>query len=215
METRKKEKTVKVLKILLPILCGLWLGFIFGQSFLPAEESASSSSAVVDAFQTVVGWFAPQSSLATATGEAYEQLHLAIRKVAHFGEYAVLGVLMAWCYFIYAKGWRFIWLPVVGAFLFPLMDEGLQLLIDGRVGSFTDVAIDWCGAIMGGAIVGFAFTAIRAPKLDIRTLEEKAEQKARAEKAQKLALAENTPTDKGEALPAEETPSPTVENKEE
>ena len=58
------------------------------------EQSAEKSSEVVKAVQKVAAFFDPNSAIATATGEAYDRLHAAVRNWAHFAEFALLGGLL-------------------------------------------------------------------------------------------------------------------------
>lgn len=98
--TRKKWRAA--LRILLPIVCVALLAFIFGNSLKTGEQSSKQSSTVVNAVQTVAGWIAPDSALATATGAAYDHLHAWVRVIAHFLEFGALGAAMTWCCLSYS-----------------------------------------------------------------------------------------------------------------
>ncbi len=134
---------------MLPIFCALWLGFILSNSLRTGEESSAQSSTVVAAIQQVAQTIAPESEIANATGEAYLRLHIWVRKAAHFIEYAVWGSLLRWCYFVYTKRKKFIFLPVLGVVVLPILDESLQKFVSGRAGMLADAFIDLAGGITG------------------------------------------------------------------
>lgn len=73
-----------------------------------------------------------------------------IRKLAHFAEYACMGVL------VYAlwrpwreKNMRLYLLVTVWVFLSAAGDEIHQLFVPGRCGNFADVLLDTCGGVFG------------------------------------------------------------------
>ena len=129
------------------------LAFIFSNSFKTGEKSAAQSSQVVDVVQQVAQAVAPQSPIATATGEDFDRLHSVIRKCAHFCEFALLGGSLTLTLFSYTRFKRFYFLPVAVAFLVAATDEYLQSLTVARGCSFSDVLLD-----TGGAATGFLFT---------------------------------------------------------
>ena len=139
-------------RILLTVACAFAVGFILYNSIQPAVESARQSSRAVEVVQEVVATFAPNSPIVTATGTAYDKLHAAVRTLAHFSEYALLGALAAWCYRSYTD--KKIWLGVTcgGVALLAVFDECLQTFSAGRGAQFADVAVD----VLGGGI-GIAF----------------------------------------------------------
>lgn len=84
-----------------------------------------------------------------ATAGDLHVLHQLVRKVAHFAEYFVLGLLL---HRALAGGWRprsarAALLAVAVAALWASLDEASQTLTHGRVAALTDVALDVSGAI--------------------------------------------------------------------
>lgn len=148
-EKIEKNRIRLTFQILLPILCLLWAGFILGNSLRTGQESSAQSSAVVAAIQRVARAIAPNSFVATAVGEDYLVLHNAIRKLAHFVEFAVWGALLCGCYFAYTSSKTRLWLPILGIFVLPICDELLQKFVSGRAGMLADVLIDVSGGIFG------------------------------------------------------------------
>ncbi len=153
MEKTERKKILRLLvQILLPIACAAWVAFIFSNSLRTGEQSTEQSSTVVEVVQKVVQVFAPNSSIATATGPAYDKLHAVVRTLAHFAEFAVLGALLCWCYFAYTKKWSFVWLPLLGLLFVPAVDELLQKWTDARAAQWSDYVVD-----VGGCLTGFVF----------------------------------------------------------
>ena len=79
-----------------------------------------------------------------------DEYHYYVRKLAHFTEYFLLAVSVAFPLYVY--GMRGIWLVLfAGAFCvgFAYLDEYHQSFIAGRTPSKKDVMIDSAGAILG------------------------------------------------------------------
>ncbi len=148
------------LQILLTAACLGWLAFIFGNSLRTGTQSSAQSSNAVRLVQKAVGFFAPDSWIADATGEDYLRLHNFVRKAAHFVEFAVLGGLSLWCYCAYTLRVKWSFIPAAVTFLAPVFDELLQKTVSGRAGVFTDVLIDWCGGATGLVAAAFVVWCI-------------------------------------------------------
>lgn len=88
-----------------------------------------------------------------------EKYHFYVRKLAHFTEYMILAISVAFPLYVY--GMRGIWLMLfAGAFCvgFACLDEYRQSFSVGRSPSKKDVMIDSCGVFVGiilTRIVGF------------------------------------------------------------
>lgn len=88
-----------------------------------------------------------------------EKYHYYVRKLAHFTEYMILAITVAFPLYVY--GMRGIWLMLfAGAFCvgFACLDEYRQSFSTGRSPSKKDVIIDSCGVFVGiiiTRIVGF------------------------------------------------------------
>ena len=105
------------------VLCALWLAVIFLHSLMSAERSAAESG----------------SLLAWLRGLFPALTEHALRKLAHFSEFAVLGLLLAQC--LRARITR----PLLAGVLCALADETVQLFVSGRSGEVRDVWIDFSG----------------------------------------------------------------------
>ena len=152
---KTNDSLLWALRILLTALCALAVGFIIYNSIQTGEESAKQSSTAVEVVQKVVATVAPESPIVTATGDAYDRLHAAVRSLAHFSEYALLGALACWCCLSYTK--KKIWLisPFVGVVVLSVIDELLQSLTAGRGAQFIDVLLDVAGGSLGVAFALF------------------------------------------------------------
>lgn len=88
-----------------------------------------------------------------------EKYHYYVRKLAHFSEYMILAITVAFPLYVY--GMRGIWLMLfAGTFCigFACLDEYRQSFSIGRSPSKKDVMIDSCGVFVGiiiTRIVGF------------------------------------------------------------
>ncbi len=145
----RKKGCIYCLRIVITLLTGLMLAWIFSNSLKTGTESSGQSSRVVDFIQKLIKIIAPNSALANATGEAYDKLHSAIRILAHFGEFAVLGALVGWTYSSYTSENKWLFLPLYILLLIPVIDEHLQSFIPGRGAEFFDICVDTTGAICG------------------------------------------------------------------
>jgi VanZ family protein len=93
----------------------------------------------------VLAWIFPHADHPTL-----EAMHLTIRKLGHFTEYLILGILVARA--LRGDGpWRPMLAvnAVVIAALYATTDELHQHFVPGRVAAIGDVAIDTAGAAMG------------------------------------------------------------------
>jgi len=121
------------------------LAFIWGNSLLPGEISGAFSDWVKSLVAPLFGW--DQES-----GEGGGLL----RKIAHFTEFACLGVCLRWFWgmleakrlkpFLYALGC---------AFVAACIDEIIQMFVPLRGPGIRDVLIDTAGSLTGILILTF------------------------------------------------------------
>ena len=146
-----------ILRAILTALCAFMVGFILYNSLQTAEESAAQSSTVVEVVQQTVAVIAPQSPIATATGDAYDRLHSAVRTLAHFSEYALLGALGGWCLRSYTDKKKWLGVPFGALIVLGTVDEWLQTFAEGRGAQVVDVLVDVAGGACG---LGFAVFSV-------------------------------------------------------
>ena len=156
----KTDWKIWTVRIVLTLLCALVYVWIFSNSLKTGEQSSSQSQAVTDAVQDAVGVIAPDSNIANATGEEYQKLHNAIRTLAHFSEFLLLGFLLACCCFSYTRVKKWFLVPLSLVIVTPVIDEFLQTLTKDRAMEFIDVIVDMVGGFLGFALALSMITLI-------------------------------------------------------
>ncbi|MGL6057626.1 MAG: VanZ family protein [Culicoidibacterales bacterium] len=161
--TNTKKQWLSILGAGLLVLA--WIGFIFSQSLQTGVQSSATSGEIVRLLSqlapNITGWFTTS------------QVQFFIRKLAHFSEYAILGL---WLWLFWLKVTQVIvtkltrptyqaqpkqrryslrecrtlmWLTVMfSALVIAVMDETLQTFIPNRSGVLMDVWIDFSGLII-------------------------------------------------------------------
>lgn len=86
--------------------------------------------------------------------EFVTNINHAVRKTAHFTEYAILAMLLAGALYDGRRksGLVFTWAVIIAA-LYAASDEFHQTFVPGRAGKISDVLIDSAGAVCGSALV--------------------------------------------------------------
>jgi len=121
----------KKLKI---ILVFVWMLFIFIMSSFDSTESSDQSGVIVN---FVANLFNINN---------LELVSLIIRKLAHFTEYLILGVLVInWAKDHYNK----YLLSILICIIYAISDEVHQLFVAGRSCQIIDMMIDTLGSVMG------------------------------------------------------------------
>lgn len=134
-------------------LCGWLIGaillFIWGNSLLPAEIS-----------QALSDW-AKSMLVCGAPGESSGGSGL-LRKIAHFTEFAALGMSLGWLFGMLGKKKRY---PMLWGFGAACVDECIQLFVPGRGPGIFDVALDTAGVAVGivALYIGYTFIQKRKP----------------------------------------------------
>ena len=134
----------KRLRIIMPILCILWICLIFFMS-----SDVSSYYKTLTFSETVVSQI---------NGNTYENtevdiINLSIRKSAHFLEYLVLSVLLLKTSAVYGmQGKKTIGYVLLFCLLIAGLDEFYQGFVPGRNPAVFDSLIDFGGACMGMVI---------------------------------------------------------------
>lgn len=131
------------------MLLALYL-IIFNFSAQTGEESGSVSREIsiicVELMETISGKDWSQDF----TEELAAYFEHPIRKLAHFSEYAVMGILVRYilAQWVQKKG-KVRWLGVLWIFLSAALDEFHQLFVPDRYGSLADVFLDTLGGVFG------------------------------------------------------------------
>ena len=143
---------MKKQRLICCVLIALNLALIWGNSLLPGR----ASMAVSDGFLALLGQGLPVL------------LRIGIRlfrKLAHFMEFACLGLLLAWLF--HKPGERFahsIPSPALFGTLAACVDETIQRYVPGRESSLVDVWIDIGGVCTGILLLHLGYWCIRRRK---------------------------------------------------
>ena len=117
------------------IMLALWIGFIFARSLKPAYLSGQESLWVLNLLTRLVPFRLTMNQ---------------VRKLAHFTEFAVLGILISSLFRDSSGGFaRKCYTAFPLGLLTAVCDETIQLFVDGRSGQIQDVWIDCAGAVTG------------------------------------------------------------------
>jgi len=116
------------------ILVIIWMIFIFVMSSFDGGKSANQSNFLVNII----------SNIFNITN--LDMLSVIIRKLAHFTEYFILGMLSYNLIMNYHKEW---YLAIIICFIYAISDEIHQIYVPLRSAQIGDVLIDLFGAILG------------------------------------------------------------------
>lgn len=131
------------------LLLALYM-LIFGFSAQDGETSGSLSRIIsekcVELFNNLSGGHWTEGFMRNLA----EYFEHPLRKLAHFSEYACMGILLyvLWSQWI-RKGRKLYVLIALWVFFSAALDEFHQLFVPGRYGSFADVLLDTCGGAFG------------------------------------------------------------------
>ena len=139
-----RQSLSRVLSRYLPLI--IWLGFIFYAS--SDGFSASSTSTIIG---PLVLWLFPGTSQAQL-----DAIHVITRKLAHFSEYALLGLLAARAFLTspgpkVRQNWFLISFVLV--IVYALLDEYHQSFVPSRTASIFDSFIDISGGLTALLVV--------------------------------------------------------------
>lgn len=131
-------------RIIFTILSILWMGVIFSFSSKEAVESSKDSRSFITS--TIVNVYKLFDSDASdeEIDNIVEVFDTPVRKLAHFTEYFILGILILLSFKSY--GIQNIYLMILFCFLYAVSDEVHQLFVVGRYCSFFDVIVDSLGS---------------------------------------------------------------------
>lgn len=128
-----------VLRVLVTLLFAACVLFIWHNSMESAEVSAGRSGRVTDLVNQVLG---------SVGGETVTE-HF-VRKLAHFSEYGLEGVLTVLLFMVYCLKLRKCLRAIFLTGLFTAtVDESIQFFSAGRAPGFLDVCIDMAGFLCG------------------------------------------------------------------
>ena len=140
------KRTDKRLRLCITLLiCNLV--FIWGNSLMPGEISGAFSDCVKGILAQM---FAQNPNVSQGGG--------LLRKMAHFTEFAALGMCLAWLHGMLQKGpvQPFFWGVLAAA-----VDETIQRFVPDRGPSIRDVCIDAAGVLTGIVLLWLGYHCSR------------------------------------------------------
>lgn len=153
---RKGNIKENIPAVIAGILLLILYGVIFSFSAQDGETSGGLSDVVSRFLVQGVDFFTGHRLSAAQLSALAEALGYPVRKLAHFGEYAVMGILVR---MILRRGFRekkgkWFLVAVFWVLLSAAADEGHQYFVPGRCASIRDVLLDTCGGICGILLCG-------------------------------------------------------------
>lgn len=153
---KNKKYSQNVFLLLIPTLICL---LIFRNSMYPIVQSDMQSGFVLRYLNRFLAFF----------GGSMQLTQFAVRKMAHFTEYFVLGFVLTLILQMPGRKWR----PSLSLQLFlllavPVIDETIQLHSSGRNSSIIDVWIDFAGCVAGlglSYLIRHLWSRSRKPRL--------------------------------------------------
>ncbi|MBR4291290.1 MAG: VanZ family protein [Oscillospiraceae bacterium] len=140
---RTRKRMILCIALLLAVLA-----FIWGNSLTSGEDSGALSGSIMEWINTFL----------RLDEQGAETLHHLIRKMAHFTEFACLGLLLTWLFGMMGekKGHLFC-MPLLFGMLAACADETIQVFVPDRGPSPVDIWIDTCGVTAGiiAVLIGY------------------------------------------------------------
>ena len=131
-------------KTILVILVVIWMGVIFMFSNQKAEESGKNSKSIIRVTIVNIYKLFHGDASEEELDKIVEKYQYPVRKIAHFTEYFILGILIFLCFKEYNN--KNVYLMILICFLYAVSDELHQLIVPGRDCNITDVLIDTFGS---------------------------------------------------------------------
>lgn len=129
------------------VLTILLLVFIWGNSLMPGEVSQKISNWV----QSLLMDSKPDAE-GNPTGNGI------LRKIAHFTEFAALGMCLGWLFGMLQKRK---YVPFLGGVAVACIDETIQSFVPERAPGLWDVCIDSCGVLTGLILLWIGHTYLK------------------------------------------------------
>ncbi len=141
-------KKNKILRILLLILIIIWAYIVFNLSSQNGGTSSGLSRKVVELF--------------TSNEDVINKIEPYIRKIAHFSEYGLGGILFISLFSTYEwSDKRKITTSIFLGIWYAITDEVHQLLVPGRHGAIFDVYLDTLGFSTGVLVMLFIIKLVQ------------------------------------------------------
>lgn len=144
---RTKKRMILCTALLIAVLA-----FIWGNSLTNGEDSGNLSGSIME-------WI---NAFLRLDELGADRLHHLIRKMAHFTEFACLGLLLTWRFGMMGeKKGHLICMPLLCGMTSACVDETIQVFVPGRSPSLIDVWIDTAGVAVGITLLLIGHSYIR------------------------------------------------------
>ncbi|MDX9808271.1 MAG: VanZ family protein [Acholeplasma sp.] len=137
----------------------IWTSFILIQSLLPGEVSSNQSDFIVDTLHPFIQRLGIHMGVDTFS--------FWIRKLAHFTEYFILGVLLFVAYQSSYQKMKLYTIIFLQGLITASIDETIQLFTPNRSGELRDVLIDFLGVMFGVLFVYLIYQKVIKHKKQI------------------------------------------------
>ena len=139
------------------LLVFIWMIFIFYMSNMNSEKSSNVSTGLIE--KTVVTSYEIGTKIGITTMPSDNEIdnivsfvHIPVRKIAHFSEYLILGLLICNALVVSKVNKKVLLISVLMCFIYSCSDELHQMFISGRAGRIYDILIDTSGSFVGSVI---------------------------------------------------------------
>ncbi len=125
---------------------------IFGFSSQDAEQSSGISELVTE---MIFGNIIEKQDMSQYEKiEIMNNIESVVRKLAHFGIYAIIGMILIGIHLTYGiKDKRKIIQTLIIGFVYATTDEIHQLFVPGRSGQISDIFLDFTGVLFGTYVI--------------------------------------------------------------
>lgn len=137
LEVKMKNLDMNRKKKISIILMIIWMAFIFIMSSFDSAESGSQSNIIVNIIANIFKI------------NNYEVISFIVRKIAHFMEYLILGILVTNVFNVHGKKQ---YISIIVCIIYAISDEIHQLFVPGRSCQIFDMFIDSLGSSTGTLI---------------------------------------------------------------
>ncbi len=147
----KNNRASKRFTVIIFTLTALMICFAWVHSLFPANLSSQESDGFFKFIYQIISFFGLQDAVP----------QIPIRKAAHFSEFTAIGFLLTSCGYCFdrIRPHRFAVPVLFSGLLAAVIDETIQLFVEGRAGMIADVWID-SGGVVTGFLLALAFYAV-------------------------------------------------------
>lgn len=142
-----------ITRVILLLAIIFWMSSIFGFSAETGEESSSLSDKIANKIVHIIEKDY-DSMDPVKQQELFDTVSFTVRKIGHFGEYGILGILVAgfaMTFELIRENKKYIVIiPTVICLIYAATDEFHQGFVDGRSPKIMDVGIDTAGGMVAG-----------------------------------------------------------------